>query len=31
MKILQSGTPVAFLYVKDRERALNFYRGVARP
>jgi catechol 2,3-dioxygenase-like lactoylglutathione lyase family enzyme len=26
MKILQSSTPVAFLYVKDRERALNFYR-----
>ncbi len=26
MKILQSGTPVAFLYVKDRERALKFYR-----
>lgn len=26
MKTLQSGTPVAFLYVKDRERALNFYR-----
>ena len=25
MKILQSGTPVAFLYVKDRERALKFY------
>ena len=27
MKILQSGTPVAFLYVSDRERALDFYRG----
>ncbi|MGH8204106.1 MAG: VOC family protein, partial [Steroidobacteraceae bacterium] len=27
MKILQSGTPVAFLYVNDRERALDFYRG----
>ncbi|MGH8249608.1 MAG: VOC family protein [Steroidobacteraceae bacterium] len=27
MNILQSGTPVAFLYVSDRERALNFYRG----
>lgn len=27
MNILQSGNPVAFLYVKDRERALNFYRG----
>lgn len=27
MKILQSGTPVAFLYVSDRERALEFYRG----
>lgn len=26
MKILQSGTPVAFLYVTDRERALKFYR-----
>jgi catechol 2,3-dioxygenase-like lactoylglutathione lyase family enzyme len=26
MEILQSGTPVAFLYVKDRERALKFYR-----
>lgn len=25
MTILQSGTPVAFLYVKDRERALKFY------
>ena len=25
MKILQSGTPVAFLYVRDRERALKFY------
>jgi len=27
MNHLQSSTPVAFLYVKDRERALNFYRG----
>ncbi|MGH8242685.1 MAG: VOC family protein [Steroidobacteraceae bacterium] len=27
MKILQSGTPVAFLYVNDRDRALDFYRG----
>lgn len=27
MNILKSGTPVAFLYVKDRERALGFYRG----
>lgn len=27
MKILRSGTPVAFLYVRDRERALGFYRG----
>ncbi len=26
MNILPSSTPVAFLYVKDRERALNFYR-----
>ena len=26
MKNLKSGTPVAFLYVKDRERALKFYR-----
>ncbi len=25
MNILQSSTPVAFLYVKDRERALKFY------
>ena len=25
---LGSGTPVAFLYVKDRERALDFYRGI---
>jgi len=27
MNNLESSTPVAFLYVKDRERALNFYRG----
>ncbi len=27
MSMLRSGTPVAFLYVKDRERALDFYRG----
>jgi catechol 2,3-dioxygenase-like lactoylglutathione lyase family enzyme len=27
MNHLQAGSPVAFLYVKDRERALNFYRG----
>lgn len=27
MNILQSGTPVAFLYVRDRDRALNYYRG----
>ncbi len=26
MNTLQSSTPVAFLYVTDRERALNFYR-----
>ena len=26
MKLLQSATPVAFLYVSDRERALGFYR-----
>ena len=26
MSTLRSGTPVAFLYVKDRERALAFYR-----
>ena len=26
MNILQSSTPVAFLYVTDRERALTFYR-----
>jgi catechol 2,3-dioxygenase-like lactoylglutathione lyase family enzyme len=26
MDLLQSGTPVAFLYVGDRERALGFYR-----
>jgi catechol 2,3-dioxygenase-like lactoylglutathione lyase family enzyme len=25
MKTLQSSTPVAFLYVRDRERMLNFY------
>ena len=25
MNHLQSGTPVSFLYVRDRERALNFY------
>ena len=25
MKILQSGKPVAFLYVKDRKQALKFY------
>jgi catechol 2,3-dioxygenase-like lactoylglutathione lyase family enzyme len=25
MKSLQSSTPVAFLYVKERERMLNFY------
>jgi catechol 2,3-dioxygenase-like lactoylglutathione lyase family enzyme len=25
MNHLQSATPVAFLYVRDRERALNFY------
>jgi predicted enzyme related to lactoylglutathione lyase len=28
MNYLQSSTPVAFLYVKDREQALNFYRGM---
>lgn len=27
MNILQSGTPVAFIYVRDRDRALNYYRG----
>lgn len=27
MNIRKSGTPVAFLYVKDRVRALGFYRG----
>jgi catechol 2,3-dioxygenase-like lactoylglutathione lyase family enzyme len=27
MNPLKSGSPVAFLYVKDRERALSFYRG----
>jgi len=27
MNNFESSTPVAFLYVKDRERALNFYRG----
>jgi predicted enzyme related to lactoylglutathione lyase len=27
MNILPTSTPVAFLYVRDRERALNFYRG----
>jgi catechol 2,3-dioxygenase-like lactoylglutathione lyase family enzyme len=27
MNILQSATPVAFIYVRDRERALAFYRG----
>jgi catechol 2,3-dioxygenase-like lactoylglutathione lyase family enzyme len=27
MKLQQSGTPVAFLYVSDREQALAFYRG----
>jgi len=26
MDLQQSGTPVAFLYVSDRERALGFYR-----
>ena len=26
MNTLQSSTPVAFLYVSDRERALSFYR-----
>lgn len=26
MNLQQSGTPVAFLYVSDRERALGFYR-----
>jgi catechol 2,3-dioxygenase-like lactoylglutathione lyase family enzyme len=26
MHIKQAGTPVAFLYVSDRERALKFYR-----
>jgi catechol 2,3-dioxygenase-like lactoylglutathione lyase family enzyme len=26
MSVRQSGTPVAFLYVSDRERALGFYR-----
>lgn len=26
MSFQQSGTPVAFLYVSDRERALGFYR-----
>lgn len=28
MDIGQSATPVAFLYVSDRDRALDFYRGV---
>jgi catechol 2,3-dioxygenase-like lactoylglutathione lyase family enzyme len=27
MNIFESSTPVAFLYIKDRERALAFYRG----
>ena len=27
MNHLQSSTLIAFLYVKDRERALNFYQG----
>ena len=27
MTLLQTATPVAFLYVSDRERALGFYQG----